>query len=47
MFMLEESPGLIAFMERLAQLTNGRVFLMQDEALGEFVVRDFLSRRTR
>ncbi len=46
-FMLEESPGLIAFMERLAQLTNGRVFLMQDEALGEFVVRDFLSRRTR
>jgi uncharacterized protein with von Willebrand factor type A (vWA) domain len=45
-FMLEDSPGLARFMERLAKLTSGRVFLMADEALGEFVVRDYVARRT-
>jgi uncharacterized protein with von Willebrand factor type A (vWA) domain len=44
-FMLEESPGLIGFMERLGKLTSGRVFLMDDERLGDFVVRDYVSRR--
>jgi len=46
-FMLEESDGLISFMERLARLTSGRVFLMDDERLGDFVVRDYVSRRGR
>lgn len=46
-FMLEDAPGLTRFMERLARLTAGRVFLMDDEDLGDFVVRDFISRRTR
>jgi uncharacterized protein with von Willebrand factor type A (vWA) domain len=46
-FMLEESPGLIRFMERLAELTAGRVFLMDDRELGAFVVRDFVARRGR
>ncbi|HEX6230103.1 MAG TPA: hypothetical protein VF029_00140 [Actinomycetota bacterium] len=46
-FMLEDSPGLIRFMERLAELTSGRVFLMDDRELGEFVVRDYVSRRAR
>jgi uncharacterized protein with von Willebrand factor type A (vWA) domain len=44
-FMLEESPGLARFMERLARLTSGRVFLMNGDALGEFVVRDYVARR--
>ncbi len=44
-FMLEDSPGLIGFMERLAQLTAGRVFLMDDRELGSFVLRDFVRRR--
>jgi uncharacterized protein with von Willebrand factor type A (vWA) domain len=44
-FMLEESAGLIRFMERLAELTSGRVFLMDDRDLGDFVVRDYVSRR--
>jgi uncharacterized protein with von Willebrand factor type A (vWA) domain len=43
--MLDEEPGLERFMERLARLTKGRVFLMQDEHLGEFVVRDYVRRR--
>ena len=46
-FMLEDSPGLIRFMERLARLTSGRVFLMDDRELGEFVVRDYVSRSRR
>jgi len=35
-------------MERLARLTNGRVFQTAGvgDGLGEFVVRDFVSRRT-
>jgi uncharacterized protein with von Willebrand factor type A (vWA) domain len=46
-FMLEESDGLIRFMERLARMTSGRIFLMDDERLGDFVVRDYVSRRGR
>lgn len=46
-FMLEDSPGLIGFMERLAELTAGRVFLMDDRELGGFVLRDYVSRRSR
>ncbi|HEX9824158.1 MAG TPA: hypothetical protein VGB51_07175 [Actinomycetota bacterium] len=45
-FMLEDSPGLAAFMERLARLTSGRVFLMSGESLGDFVLRDYVSRRS-
>ena len=44
-FMLEETPGLTRFMERLARLTNGRVFFTAGEGLGEFVIRDYVSRR--
>jgi uncharacterized protein with von Willebrand factor type A (vWA) domain len=44
-FMLEDSPGLARFMERLARLTAGRVFLMNGDALGDFVVRDYVARR--
>jgi uncharacterized protein with von Willebrand factor type A (vWA) domain len=46
-FMLEESPGLARFMERLARLTSGRVFLMDDHDVGDFVLRDYVSRRAR
>jgi len=46
-FMLEESEGLIGFMERLARVTSGRVFLMDDERLGDFIVRDYVKGRGR
>lgn len=45
-FMLEESEGLARFMERLAQLTGGRVFLMDDDRVGDFVVHDYVRRRS-
>ncbi len=44
-FMLEDSPGLVRFMERLARLTSGRIFLMDDREIGEFIVRDYVTRR--
>jgi uncharacterized protein with von Willebrand factor type A (vWA) domain len=46
-FMLEESDGLTRFMERLAERTGGRVFLMDDRRIGAFVLRDYARRRTR
>jgi uncharacterized protein with von Willebrand factor type A (vWA) domain len=46
-FMLEDSEGLARFMQRLARLTSGRVFLMDDERLGDFVVRDYVAHRNR
>jgi uncharacterized protein with von Willebrand factor type A (vWA) domain len=46
-FMLEESEGLARFMERLARITKGRVFLMDDDRVGEFVLRDYVARRSR
>jgi len=46
-FMLEESEGLVGFMERLARITAGRVFLMDDERLGDFIVRDYVKHRGR
>jgi uncharacterized protein with von Willebrand factor type A (vWA) domain len=46
-FMLEESDGLARFMERLARITKGRVFLMDDDRVGEFVLRDYVARRAR
>jgi uncharacterized protein with von Willebrand factor type A (vWA) domain len=44
-FMLEDSPGLQRFMERLARLTRGRVFQTGGEGLDRFVVRDYVRRR--
>jgi uncharacterized protein with von Willebrand factor type A (vWA) domain len=46
-FMLEESEGLARFMERLAERTGGRVFLMDDRNVGDFVLRDYVRHRTR
>ena len=46
-FMLEESEGLARFMERLARITRGRVFLMADDRVGAFVLRDYMTRRSR
>ncbi len=46
-FMLEESEGLSRFMERLARLTSGRVFLMDDHRVGDFILRDYVAGRAR
>lgn len=44
-FMLEDSPGLVRFMEELAKRTGGRVFHAASEDLGHFILRDYVRRR--
>ena len=44
-FMLEDSPALFRFIDRLARVVEGRIFAVQGEELGDFVVRDYLDRR--
>lgn len=44
-FMLERSPGLVAFVDRLARIVEGRVFVAQGEELGDLVVSDYVRRR--
>lgn len=44
-FMLEDSPGLVRFMEQLAQRTGGRIFQMSDQEMGRYIIRDYVRRR--
>jgi uncharacterized protein with von Willebrand factor type A (vWA) domain len=44
-FMLDDEPRLMAFVERLAQRNGGRVFASDPGRLGEYVVSDYLRAR--
>jgi uncharacterized protein with von Willebrand factor type A (vWA) domain len=44
-FMLDDDPRLVDFVEHLAQRNGGRVFSPDSERLGEYVVRDYLRAR--
>jgi uncharacterized protein with von Willebrand factor type A (vWA) domain len=44
-FMLEDEPGLVRFMERLASQTGGRVFHTASSRLGDYILRDYVRRR--
>jgi uncharacterized protein with von Willebrand factor type A (vWA) domain len=44
-FMLDDEPRLVAFIESLAARNGGRVFSPDPERLGEFVVSDYLRAR--
>ena len=44
-FMLDDEPRLVAFVERLARLNGGRVFAPNAERLGDYVVSDYLRAR--
>ncbi|HYI22784.1 MAG TPA: hypothetical protein VEX62_09135 [Candidatus Limnocylindrales bacterium] len=46
-FMLERSRALAAFVERMTKLNRGRAFFATPERLGEFVLLDYVDRRTR
>jgi uncharacterized protein with von Willebrand factor type A (vWA) domain len=45
-FMLGEDPRLRAFVDDVAKRNGGRVFAPSSDRLGEYVVRDFLDRRS-
>jgi uncharacterized protein with von Willebrand factor type A (vWA) domain len=40
-FLLEDAPGLVAFAQRLTQLTGGQVFQMSAEEVGRTVLHDY------
>jgi uncharacterized protein with von Willebrand factor type A (vWA) domain len=44
-FMLDDEPRLVQFVERLARLNGGRVFASDGEQLGDYVVSDYLRAR--
>jgi len=44
-FMLDDDPRLVSFVERLAQRNGGRVFASDPDRLGEYVVSDYLRAR--
>jgi len=44
-FMLEQSPGLAAFVDRLARIVEGRVFSATGGELGDLVVTDYVRGR--
>ena len=46
-FMLEQSDMLTAFVEQMTRINRGRAFFATPERLGEYVLVDFVSRRTR
>jgi uncharacterized protein with von Willebrand factor type A (vWA) domain len=46
-FMLEQSPTLTAFVERMAQLNRGRAFFADPERLGEYVLVDYVRAKRR
>jgi uncharacterized protein with von Willebrand factor type A (vWA) domain len=44
-FMLDDDPRMVAFMQELGRRNGGRVFLPKPGALGEYVVADYLRAR--
>ena len=46
-FMLERTPALTDFVGLVTELNRGRAFYAEPERLGEYVLVDFVQRRTR
>ena len=46
-FMLARDPALVEFVSRVSELSRGKAYFANTVTLGEYVVRDFLRRRTR
>jgi uncharacterized protein with von Willebrand factor type A (vWA) domain len=44
-FMLDDEPGLVNFVESVARRNGGRVFAADADRLGEYVVSDYLRAR--
>ncbi|HWL38216.1 MAG TPA: hypothetical protein VNQ77_18660 [Frankiaceae bacterium] len=44
-FMLDDEPRLVSFVERMARLNGGRVFAPHADRLGDYVVSDYLRAR--
>jgi uncharacterized protein with von Willebrand factor type A (vWA) domain len=46
-FMLEDSPGLVRFVDDMSRVNRGRAFFVQPDRLGEYVLVDYLARKQK
>jgi Ca-activated chloride channel family protein len=46
-FMLARDPALIAFVNQVSQIARGKAYFTSTMTLGQYIMRDFLRRRTR
>ena len=46
-FMLEDSPGLVRFVNEMSRINRGRAFFVQPDRLGEYVLVDYVTGRRR
>lgn len=46
-FMLARDPELIAFVQRVSQMTKGKAYFTTPHTIGRYVLQDFQSRRTK
>jgi len=46
-FMLARDPALVQFVAKVCEMTRGRAYFTSTMTLGQYVLRDFLRRRTR
>ncbi len=46
-FMLARDPALVAFVGRVCEISRGRAYFTTTMTLGQYIMRDFLRRRTR
>jgi len=46
-FMLDDSPELVSFVERMTRINRGRAFFTSPGQLGSYLMLDYLSHRTR
>ncbi|MEE8581483.1 MAG: hypothetical protein V3T33_07825 [Myxococcota bacterium] len=44
-FMLDDSPELVGFVERMTQINRGRAFYTSPKQLGSFLMVDYIARR--
>jgi Ca-activated chloride channel family protein len=46
-FMLARDPALVAFVNRVSQVARGKAYFTSTMTLGQYIMRDFLRRKTR
>lgn len=46
-FMLARDPALVAFVKRMSQISRGKAYFTNTMSLGQFVLMDFLRKKTR
>jgi Ca-activated chloride channel family protein len=46
-FMLARDPALVAFVNQVSQIARGKAYFTSTMTLGQYIMRDFLRRKTK